>query len=454
MYEFKLPDLGEGIHEAEILKWYVEPGERVEQDAPLVEVETDKAAVTLPSPVAGVVSERAGKVGDVIHVGQVVVVIDDGSGAQVAAPAAKAPVAPEPKESPGGGNGRSHAPAAVVAAAGAQLHSGPVPAAPATRRRARELGVDLRQVRGTGPGGRVTVQDVLEASNLAADIPTIAPPETPAAASAEAPSTALEPMALPQHTGQGVSIPLLEIEPLPDFSEFGPVETEPLRSIRRKVARKMTQASLLTAQVSHTDEVDVTELEDLRRREREKRTGQPGGSLTLLSFAMKAITAGLKQWRMFNASLDPFREQLVYKRYFNLGVAVDSPKGLVVPVIRDVDRLSVLEIAAAIEDVATRARQDKLTPADFRGGTFTVSNIGGIGGFSPNPIVNYPEVALLGLGRAEPKPVVVQGEIQIRTRLPVALSFDHRIADGGEAARFMNDLKRRLSDPMALLVEG
>lgn len=259
---------------------------------------------------------------------------------------------------------------------------------------------------------------------------------------------------MPAQAGASVGIPLLDIEPLPDFSQFGPVEIEPLRSIRRKVARKMTQASLLIAQVSHTDEMDVTELDALRRRERDKRRGQPGGSLTLMAFVMKAVVAGLKQWRMFNASLDPFQEQLVFKGYYNLGVAVDSPKGLVVPVLKDADRKSVLEIAAAVEDLARRARENELTADDFRGGTFTVSNIGGIGGFSPNPIVNYPEVALLGMGRAEPKPVVVDGEIAIRTRMPMVLSFDHRIADGGEAARFLSDLKRRLSDPVALLVEA
>jgi len=173
-----------------------------------------------------------------------------------------------------------------------------------------------------------------------------------------------------------------------------------------------------------------------------------------MAFVVKAVVAGLRSWRMFNASLDALRGEIVYKRYYNIGIAVDSPKGLLVPVIRDADRLSVLSISEAISDLAHRARSEQLGPEDFRGGTFTVSNIGNLGGFSPNPIVNYPEVALLGMGRAEPEPVVRDGDIVVRTRMPVALSFDHRIADGGEAARFVGEIKRRLEDPTALLIEA
>ena len=459
MYEFKLPDLGEGIHEAEILKWYVERGERVEQDAPLVEVETDKAAVTIPSPVAGVVSERAGKVGDVIHVGQVVVVIDDGSGVKVtgSAPAAAepAPAASAPTAVAGGGNGRSHAPAAVVAAASAQVHIGPVPAAPATRRRARELGVDLRQVRGTGPGGRVTVQDVLEASSVAAAAPAVATPATPADAADLAPSTALEPMALPQHAGQGVSIPLLDIEPLPDFSEFGPVETEPLRSIRRKVARKMVTSMVLVPHVAHMDDADVTELEDFRRSQKSARAGDPGiGSLTLLSFVIKAVTAGLRAAPAFNASLDPFKEEIVYKKYYNIGFAADTGRGLVVPVIKGTDRKSIRDISAEIAGKASQAREGKLPAEDMRGGTFTITNVGPLGGTAMLPTINYPEVAILGMGRIQEKPVVRGGEIVIRKMLPLTLAFDHRIADGADAARFVGELVRYLSDPNLLFLEA
>lgn len=473
MYEFKLPDLGEGIHEAEILKWHVSPGDAIGKDAPLVDVETDKAAVTLPCPVAGKIVSLAGGVGEVLHVGQVVAVIDDGAGASEVAPASGTPgpqVGPPTRAAaltPAAGVAPTPAAAVAPAPATAAPSGGPVAAAPATRRLARELGVDLRGVEATGPGGRVTSEDVQRASAGAlagsAEAPSapVRREGSAVAGSGPAPSSAAETSATsPGTTGSSrpagglvAGIPLLEVEPLPDFSAFGPVDKEPLRSIRRKVARKMTQASLLVAQVSHTDEADVTELDALRRRERERRAGQPGSRLTLMAFVMKAVVAGLKQYRMFNASLDALGEEIVYKRYYNLGVAVDSPKGLVVPVIHEADRRSVLDLALALEDLATRAREDRLDAADFRGGTFTLSNIGNLGGFSPNPIVNYPEVALLGLGRAEPKPVVEGGEIVIQTRLPLVLSFDHRIADGGEAARFMNDLRRRLGDPAALLVE-
>jgi pyruvate dehydrogenase E2 component (dihydrolipoamide acetyltransferase) len=255
-------------------------------------------------------------------------------------------------------------------------------------------------------------------------------------------------------TGWGGGIPLLDLAPLPDFSLHGPVEVEPLRSIRRKTARRMATASLLVAQVSHTDEANVTELDALRRRLVDSRAGQPGAKLTLLAFLVKAVVRGLKEWRMFNASLDPQKEQIIYKRYYHIGVAVDSGRGLIVPVIRDADRLSVVEIASEIDRLASAAREDRLVVAELRGASFTVSNIGNLGGFSPNPIVNYPEVALLGLGRARERPVVEAGQVVVRRVLPLALSFDHRVADGGEAARFMNALVRRLEDPLALLVEA
>lgn len=493
MYEFKLPDLGEGIHEAEILKWHLAQGEPIAEDAPLVDLETDKAAVTIPSPVGGTVVRLAGEVGETLVVGQVVAVIDDGAGtqSQSATPSrttsAQRPAGAAAAEEEGAANVSAAAQRPVGAAAAGEVSAvaasataqraagaaaaeeeglgdsalpgdesiqerrrGPVPAAPATRRLARELGVTLGSIRGSGPGGRVTKGDV---ESAAAGQAVQANEEASEGPASRGEPRDLEPDAASTESQVRSGIPFLVVEPLPDFSALGPVEKEPLRSIRRKVARKMTQANLLVAQVSHTDEADITELDALRRRERERRQGQAGERLTLMPFVIKALVAGLKEYRMFNASLDPVREELVFKRYYNIGVAVDSPKGLLVPVIHRADGMSVLELAGALWDLAVRAREDRLEPQDYRGGTFTVSNIGNLGGFSPNPMVNYPEVALLGMGRAEPKPVVEGGDIVVRTRMPLALSFDHRIADGGEAARFMNDLKRRLSDPTALLLE-
>ena len=216
----------------------------------------------------------------------------------------------------------------------------------------------------------------------------------------------------------------------------------------------MVTSMTLVPHVAHMDEADVTLLDEFRRREKERRAGRAGGSLTMLAFVVKAVTAGLKAAPSFNASLDPFREEIVYKKYYNIGIAVDTGKGLVVPVIKDTDRKSIVQIAADIEAVASRAREGKLEVSDLRGGTFTITNVGPLGGTALIPTINYPEVAILGMGRIQPKPVVVGGEIVIRNMLPLTLAFDHRIADGADAARFVSELVRQLSDPNLLLLES
>jgi pyruvate dehydrogenase E2 component (dihydrolipoamide acetyltransferase) len=272
------------------------------------------------------------------------------------------------------------------------------------------------------------------------------------AAAASAPASS--PASPGSSTAPASSIPLLELEALPDFESFGPVEREPLRSIRRKTARKMVTSATLVPHVAHMDEADVTELEELRRRERARREGRPGGRLTLLAFVARAVTAGLRRFPMFNASVDAFREEIATKKYYNLGVAVDSGKGLVVPVIPGADRMSIVELSAAIEAAAGKAREGKLDVSDLRGGTFTITNIGAIGGTGMVPIINYPEVAILGLARVQEKPVVRDGQVVVRRILPLTLAFDHRIADGADAARFVNEVVRLLADPAALLLEG
>ena len=445
MYEFKLPDLGEGIHEGEILKWYVAPGGTIQEDEPLVDVETDKAALTIPSPRGGKIVSVAGKVGDTVLVGDVLAVIDDGTGVAVAPPttAVEAPAdtpAPAAAAAP-----PPAARAAEVPAAPAALW-GRVVAAPATRRLARELKIDIRQVPPTGPGGRVTHDDVTRFAAKpgvpapAAELET--PEEHERRATAKIAATAAD------------AIPFLDIEPLPDFAQWGPVEIEPLRSIRRKVARKMVTSMILVPHVAHMDDADVTLLEEFRRREKERRSGKPGGHLTLLSFVIKAVTAGLEATPAFNASLDPFQEQIIYKKYYNVGVAVDTGRGLVVPVIRDADRKSILRISTEIEELAAKAREGTLSVEELRGGTFTITNVGPLGGTALIPTINYPEVAILGMGRVQEKPVVVNGEIVIRKILPLTLAFDHRIADGADAARFVSEMVRQLSDPNLLLLEA
>jgi pyruvate dehydrogenase E2 component (dihydrolipoamide acetyltransferase) len=418
VFEFKLPDLGEGIAEGEILKWHINAGQTVAEDAPLVDVETDKAAVTIPSPRGGKIARLGGAVGDTVAVGHVIVVIDDG----VAAEPAKTPPAAKP--------------------AGTR----PVPAAPATRRLARELGLDIDAVPPTGPGGRVTPEDV---HRFAAAGETAPETEHVRAREVHDDHSFTE---FAAHAA--ATIPFLELEPLPDFAAEGPVEIEPLRSIRRKVARKMVTSMTLIPHVAHMDEADVSELEIFRRRQRERYPDDPGlGSLTLLAFVMKAITAGLRATPSFNASLDPFKEEIIYKKYYNIGFATDTPRGLMVPVIRDTDRKTLRDIAAEISEKARLARDGQLPAEAMHGGTFTITNVGPLGGTALLPMINYPEVAILGMGRAQKKPVVRDGEIVVRTMLPLTLAFDHRIADGADAARFVSELIRHLSDPSLLLMQ-
>lgn len=411
MFEFKLPDLGEGIHEAEILRWHVEPGDSVEEDQPLVDVETDKAAVTIPSPHAGVIISTTGGPGDVVVVGQVITVIE-------APPAGSASV-------------------------------GRPPAAPATRRLARELGVDINLVRSTGPAGRVTPEDVHHAAQQSTQ-PDVGRSEQRASAhSAGHVETAVR-----QERGGSV-IPFLELEPLPDFSAFGPIEREPIRSIRRKIARKMVTSMVVVPHVIHMDEADVTDLESFRRRFRERVTDDPSQiTPSLLAFVVKAVTAGLRRiGPMFNASLDPDRSEIITKHYYNIGLAADTPKGLLVPVVKGAEGKSILEIAAEIRTHAERARTGTIELGDLQGGSFTITNIGPLGGIALAPAINYPEVAILGMGKVQEKPVVREGEIVVRKMLPLTLSFDHRVADGADAARFVSHVVRLLSDPDSLLVE-
>ena len=445
MYEFKLPDLGEGIHEGEILRWHVQPGQKIELDQLLVEVETDKAAVSIPSPVAGVVVSLGGKEGEIVFVGSVLLIIDSGEQPRAggAAPAADPPAVP-PRQQP------AATPAAIPSRSTA-LPGTPKPiAAPATRRLARELGVDLALVIPTGPAGRVTSEDLhgYLAQDQQAGV-TEQPPEHDELRTTDEWQSPLTEVAA--HAAS--TIPFLDLEPLPDFSQWGPVELEQLRSIRRKVAHKMVTSKVLVPHVAHMDEADVTELERFRKHEQTRRGDQPGGHLTLLAFVIKAVTAGLRATPSFNASLEPFAEHIIYKKFYNIGIAVDTGRGLVVPVIKETDRKSILRISSDIEQLVARAREGRLEPDQMRGGTFTITNVGPLGGTALIPAINYPEVAILGMGRVQEKPVVRHGEIVVRKILPLTLAFDHRIADGADAARFVTEMVRQLSDPNLLLLE-
>jgi pyruvate dehydrogenase E2 component (dihydrolipoamide acetyltransferase) len=423
---FRLPDLGEGIHEGEVVQVLVSVGEKVAEDQPILEIETDKAAVEIPSPFSGTVEAIHVKAGDLVHVGDEMIVFDGG----------------EPVEAEEAEEAEAAAPVErrfVVSETDAEV-VGPVPASPATRRLARELGVDLRQVRGTGPAGRVTADDV----RAFAARPPGPPEELPA-----------EPEAARAGGAVAFRPSTVEVPPLPDFSRWGPVERVPLRSVRRSTAKHMALAWSQIPHVNHQDWADVTDLELLRRRHKGA-IEERGGKLTLTVFIMKAVVAALKAYPQFNTTLEPDSEEIIYKQYYHIGVAADTERGLVVPVVRDVDRKSVAELALELTEVIGRAREGKSSLEEFQGGTFTITNIGALGGTGFAPIVNYPEVAILGLGRAQLQPTVrgtlEAHEVVVRLRMPMVLAFDHRVADGAEAARFVNKVIDVLESPERLLL--
>jgi pyruvate dehydrogenase E2 component (dihydrolipoamide acetyltransferase) len=440
--EFKLPDLGEGIHEGEIIKVLVSEGDEVKEDQPILEVETDKATVEIPSPYAGTVTEIRVARGDLVNVGDVLLVFSDVEGAEkVAAPKDEAPPEeekPKPEEEP---------PEAKKPAEPApERREGPVPASPATRRLARELGVDLRQVPGSGPGGRVSSEDVRQFAERGKEEvekkKEAAPPPEERRPAAPAEVSPLRPSAVP-------------VPPLPDFGKWGEVERVPLRSVRRSTAKHMALAWSQIPHVSHQDIADVTELEAFRQKYKAQ-VAEQGGSLTLTIFVMKAAVAALKAHPRFNASLDADTEEIVLKKYYHLGIAVDTERGLLVPVVRDVDRKSMTELSAELKELVQRTRSGEVSLEELQGGTFTITNPGPLGGTAFAPIVNYPEVAILGMAQAQWQPVVRgkgdEAEILPRFLLPLILSFDHRVVDGADAARFVSLIIDILEDPDKLLV--
>jgi len=413
--EFRFPDVGEGIAEGELIRWLVNEGDTVAEHQPLVEIETDKAVVTLPTPYAGTVLKLQGKPGEIIPVGTVLAVIDE-SGAKPAA-------APSPRRDKGSVVGQleeapEEAPRPVPltkppAGRAVQPPSAPV-AMPAVRARAKELGLDLSRVKGTGPGGRIRLEDLDRAG-------------VPAAPTASVKASAVTPM--------------------------GPVEEVPLRGIRRSSARHVAESASRVAAVSIFDDADVTQLEEVRQKERKVAEAR-GFKLTYLPFIIKATIAGLKEFPYLNASLDDSRDVILLKKYYNMGIAIDTPDGLMVYVIQDADRKSILELAQQMHQLGEKAAQRKIELSELKGSTITITNFGVIGGNYGTPIINYPEVAILGLGKITDRPVVRNGQIVVRRMLPLSLTFDHRVIHGAEAARFLNSVIQRLEDPDRMLIEG
>jgi pyruvate dehydrogenase E2 component (dihydrolipoamide acetyltransferase) len=420
----------------------VSVGDRVSDGLPILVVETDKATTEIPSPVNGVVQEIRVKPGDVVKVGSVLMVfIEDGE--------AEAPGKPKEKTVEPERPARLEPPAPEVRPAATPLPTeaklgqaaGPVPAAPSTRRLARELGVDLHLVSPTGPGGQVTADDVRAfAEGL----------KHPAEASPVPPAVDVE---VPR--GEGLPPAGFRAPALPDFGRWGPVSPEPLRSVRRATARHMALAWSQVPHVTHQDVVDITELEAFRRRHKAEIAAQ-GGALSLTVFVMKAAVAALKAYPRFNASLDIEREEIILKQYYHIGVAVDTERGLIVTVIRDVDRKSISQLAFELNDLVARARAGRIEREELIGGSFTITNIGILGGTGFTPIVNYPEVAILGMAKARLQPVIKGDsdsfEVLPRLMLPLILGFDHRVVDGAEAARFLGIIMEALSNPEELLM--
>ncbi len=421
MFEFKLPDLGEGIHEGELLKWYVKEGDSINEDDPLCEMETDKATVMIPSPRTGTVLKLNGKPGDTILVNQVMAVIEEN-------PSIKLEKTIDSKVLDNKTTKR-------------------VAAAPATRRLAREMEIDITTVKGTGSAGKVTPDDVRLAGEKTSS------PDNKIDNKIDSKDVAiLDPdTQVPIKMDANAGIPFLEISALPDYASTGPVEKIPMRSLRKKVAIKTTTSMILVPHVAHMDECDVTELETLRKTLNLKNKDAP--KITLLSFVVKAMASLLKQYPEFNASVDPHKMEIIHKKYYHIGFAADTPKGLIVPVIEHGDQKSVSKIAKEIASLAGKGQNGTITAKELSGSTFTITNVGAIGGTGVIPIINYPECAILGMGRVVPKPIVKDDEIVIRTILPVTLCFDHRVADGVRAAYLIRDLKQMLENPMIFLTK-
>jgi pyruvate dehydrogenase E2 component (dihydrolipoamide acetyltransferase) len=505
-YEFRFPDIGEGITEGELLSWKVNEGDQVAQDQTLAEMETDKAVVEMPSPRAGRVLKLHAAEGDMVNVGDVLVTIEEQADATApAAPAAAAPsapahpvlattaapaapipsdvapapasLAPEPEPYTGSVVGRlEEAPEEDEAVPqpprrAPQPEEADVLAMPSVRALARELGVDLRGLRGTGPGGRILKQDVEDTAETlaygAAFSATGAAAPRPAggAAAAGAPAPGAAPVpSRPAVPGAPVPGPAeaaareewAEIVPLLggviESDSYGPVERVLFRGVRRSMARRMAEAVAKQAQVTTMDEADVTVLKRIREKERTV-SAERGVHLTYLAFVVKACTASLKRFPRLNAVLDESGEEFLLKRYYNIGIAIDTRSGLMVPNIKDADRKSIFQIAADIVDLVARAEERQIDLQGFRGGTFSITNYGAIGSIFATPVINYPEVAILGVGRVRESPVVRDGKIDTRLVMPLALTFDHRLVDGAEAARFLNLVIGYLQDPDLLLLE-
>ena len=479
MADFKLPELGENVASGDVLRILVKPGDAVEKDQPVLELETDKATIEVPSSVAGKVTEIKVKPGEKVSVGQVILTVDqNGAGASAPEPKAKESEAKEaapPAATPvSGGAVGANTQEKVAESPGLEQHvegekrptgdkpgvkqaaddssardrkvvdinrgarpaaepAAPdmpaAPAAPSVRRMARELGVDINQVAGSGSAGRVSVEDVkAHAKRLVSGAVSRSAEAGPAAAF---------------------------VEPLPDFTRWGDVDRQPLRAVRRKTAEHLSAAWTAIPHVTQHDLADITALEELRKRYA-KDVEAAGGSLTVTAIAVKVIAAALKVFPQFNSSIDLAAGELIYKKYTHIGIAVDTDRGLLVPVIKDADAKNITQISVELSQLSEKARSRKIALDEMQGGCFSISNLGGIGGSFFTPIVNTPEVAILGISRAKMEPVYdkASGQFVPRLMLPLSLSYDHRVIDGADGARFLRWVVSAFEQPFVLTLQG
>jgi pyruvate dehydrogenase E2 component (dihydrolipoamide acetyltransferase) len=424
--EFVLPALGENIKAADITKLLIKAGDKVELDQTVIEIETDKATVEVPSDISGVVKEIFVKEGGKANVGQVIFTVEPGGGkreikeikpAEMFVPVTTAEVKQAAKLF-----GQSNIP--VKANTVPQLI---VPAAPSVRRFAREIGININMVMGRGPGGRISIDDVKAHAKIMNE----------------------------QYTATGCSRNglCIQAEPLPDFTKWGGVERKQMSNIRRKTAEHLSYAWGSIPHVTQFDKADITKLEEIRKQF-SKKVELEGGKLTVTAILLKVVASALKVFPQFNASVDMDNNEIVYKKYINIGLAVDTDRGLLVPVIRDVDKKNIIQLSKELNEVSQKARDKKLTLEEMQGGTFTISNLGGIGGTYFTPVINSPEVAILGVSRSAYEPLYKEGHFIPRLMLPLSLSYDHRVIDGADGARFIRWIIEALENPFLLSLEG
>ena len=423
-YIFKFPDIGEGLTEGIIIEWYVDKGTAVKVGQPLVKMETDKVVTDIPSPREGVIAARYGKVGETIHVGETLVEIEIAGEAAAEAPATQ----PEQVEEKGAGvvgtievaSGNALLPASEEGTepkpVAASAERSKVLATPVARAMAREMNIDINQVTGTGPAGRVMKSDIQNFHAPAAAYTTVA---------AKAPASQAAPGEL--------------------------IEIRPMTQIRKSIARNMLRSKQSTAHMTLFEEPEVSRLVEARARYKEEYKKEDL-SLTYLPFIIKAVVAALKRHPELNSEMDFEKGNIIYKNYYNIGIAVSTEDGLVVPVIRDADKLSIRELSRAVAEIAVKARDRKLTLDDMKDGTFTITNYGALGGWFGVPVINYPQVGILGIGRINQQPVVADGEIKVGNVMPLSLSVDHRMVDGAEATEFLNDVAAGVADPLSLIM--